>query len=60
MPYLFSHSLEYIGDYLELERSQSHTAIDDVIYLYELLNLVKPKVWYPVGSSKKKIEYKSK
>lgn len=53
MPYLFSHSLEYIGDYLELERSQSHTAIDDVIYLYELLNLVKPKVWYPVGSSKK-------
>ena len=23
------------------------------IYLYELLNLVKPKVWYPVGSSKK-------
>lgn len=55
MPYLFSHSLEYIGDYLELERSQSHTAIDDVIYLYELLNLVKPKVWYPVGSRKKNI-----
>ncbi len=36
-PYLFGYSLDYLGNYFGIERSNAHTAIDDVHVLYKVL-----------------------
>ena len=57
-PYLFSYALNYLMSFYNLGRDQSHTAFGDVMDLYEILNIVRPKTWIPLGASiRKKKKY---
>ena len=59
-PYLFSYALNYLISFYELGRDQSHTAFGDVMDLYEILNIVNPKTWIPLGASVRKKRMNSK
>ncbi|HCW54757.1 MAG TPA: DNA polymerase III subunit epsilon [Clostridium sp.] len=48
-PKLFSYSIEYLKDFLDIDKEQTHTAIEDVEMLYEILNEFKPDRWIPIG-----------
>ena len=46
---LFSYALDYLLKYYELDKKQSHTALGDTEDLYELIKIVNPKRWIPIG-----------
>lgn len=51
-----SYSMSSLISYFGLNKIQSHTALDDVEVLFQILSIVKPKKWTPLGkpSSNKK------
>lgn len=53
-PYLFSYSLGYLTSYYELNNSQSHTALGDVMVLFEVLTKANPSKWIPLYKVKPK------
>ncbi|MGL5330191.1 MAG: BRCT domain-containing protein [Peptostreptococcaceae bacterium] len=60
-PYLFSYAMEYLLNYYDISNTQEHTAIKDTHNLFELILIVNPKTWIPVGKSKTyKREYSKK
>lgn len=57
---LFSYSLSHLMEYLEYDKNQSHTAIDDVEILYNIIKYFKPTTWLPIGTlSKSNSQYKN-
>ncbi|WP_077303149.1 3'-5' exonuclease [Virgibacillus pantothenticus] len=48
IPDLFSYSLGYLLSFYNIERSLTHTALDDVKALHELLLKAKPELWMPL------------
>lgn len=47
-PHLFSYSLEYLVAFYGINVPVKHTAIDDVIALYEVIMRAAPSVWIPL------------
>lgn len=48
-PKLFSYSLAHLIDFLSIEKPQSHTAMEDVEMLFDILSYFKPDRWIPIG-----------
>ncbi|MGL5068429.1 MAG: BRCT domain-containing protein [Sarcina sp.] len=44
-----SYSMSSLISYLGLSKTQSHTALDDTEVLFEILSILKPKKWTPLG-----------
>lgn len=51
-PYLFSYRLEYLIDYYNIDKHIKHLALEDVEMLYEILKIVQPDTWIPIGVKK--------
>lgn len=53
-PKLFSYSLEYLIDFFNINSKKLHHSMNDVLILNEILNIVKPDIWVPIGFKNKK------
>lgn len=48
-PKLFSYSLEYLIDFFDINNKKLHHSMNDVLILHDILNIVKPDIWIPIG-----------
>lgn len=58
MPGLFSYSMSTLIDFYELNIIQKHTAIRDVELLWDLIKIIQPDIWIPIGQSLKRTNKK--
>lgn len=54
VPGLPSYSMENLIKHFNIKNKANHTAMSDTECLLELLQIVKPKIWKKMGSSRKK------
>ncbi|WP_238343586.1 BRCT domain-containing protein [Gracilibacillus saliphilus] len=47
-PHLFSYSLKYLVNFYNVDSSLTHTALDDVRVLYEVIMKANPNTWIPL------------
>jgi DNA polymerase III epsilon subunit-like protein len=52
---LTSYSLQNLVKHFSIAEDVNHDAMSDIKNVYNLLKLLKPDVWYPVGTSSRKI-----
>lgn len=55
--YLDSYSMAYLVEHFGIAENTDHQAMSDVLNLYKLLSVIKPKQWIPVGSSRRWIKH---
>ena len=53
-PKIFSYSLEHLIDFFDIDNKKLHHSMNDVLILHEILNIVKPDIWIPIGVQNKK------
>lgn len=50
---LKKYSMTYLIDYFDVTIKEQHTAMGDVLALYDLLKITQPKLWLQVGEKKR-------
>lgn len=50
---LLSYSLTNLKDFVGIEKERTHTAMDDVELILDVLKYFKPKRWLPIGAQQK-------
>lgn len=51
MPKLFSYSMSTLIDFFDLKIVQQHTALSDAEVLYQLIQIINPDIWVPIGQA---------